>query len=71
MHSREIRSLREDIARVSDQLESRTLIDKAKGQIMSQLHISDQDALAYLQGLSESKNLSLRRDPIPFLYIKS
>lgn len=61
MHSREIRSLREDIARVSDQLESRTLIDKAKGQVMSQLHISDQDALAYLQGISESKHLSLRR----------
>ena len=61
LHSREIRRLRENIAQVSDQLESRTLIDKARGQIMSQLHISDREASDYLQGISEAKNLPLRR----------
>ena len=61
LRSKEIRALRENIAQVSDQLESRTLIDKAKGQIMSQLRISDQAASEYLKAISEAKNLPLRR----------
>lgn len=59
--SKEIKRLRKDIAKVSDQLESRTIIDKAKGHIMVERHMSDQEAFNYMKKISQTKNLPMRR----------
>lgn len=59
--SKEIKRLRKDIATVSNQLETRTIIDKAKGQIMVERHMTDEEAFSYMKNISQSKNLPMRR----------
>ena len=59
--SKEIKRLRKDIATVSEQLETRTIIDKAKGQIMVERHMTDEAAFSYMKNISQSKNLPMRR----------
>ena len=59
--SREIQSLRSSIAQVSDQLESRTVIDRAKGLLMSEKGFNDAEANDFLRQISESKKISVRQ----------
>ena len=59
--NREMRRLRKDIASVSERLESRSLIEKAKGVIMQQQNLSEQEAYDYIRSLSRVKNISMRR----------
>lgn len=59
--SREIRELQNDIAKVEKRLESRTMIEKAKGRIMARDGITEQEAYDYIRKLSQSKNLSMLR----------
>ncbi|WP_312642378.1 response regulator [Hydrogenoanaerobacterium sp.] len=59
--SKEIKRLKKDIAKVSERLESRGIIEKAKGKIMEQQNMNEQDAYDYIRNLSLTKNLSMRR----------
>lgn len=59
--SREMKQLRKDMDKVSERLESRSVIEKAKGQVMAQQQMTEQDAYDYIRKLSQMKNLSMRR----------
>lgn len=59
--SREIGKLRKDIAKANDRLENRAIIEKAKGQLMQQEKISEQEAYDYIRRLSQTKHLSMKR----------
>ena len=59
--SKEMRQLKKDIRQISDRLESRTLIEKAKGLLMAQEEMSEQTAYDHIRKLSQSKKLSMRR----------
>ena len=59
--SRDMQRLRKDIQKVSERLENRSIIEKAKGLVMSQEGMTEQDAYDYIRKLSQTKNLSMRR----------
>ncbi|WP_294474738.1 response regulator [uncultured Intestinimonas sp.] len=59
--SRDMKKLRKDMQKVSERLENRSVIEKAKGQIMDREGMSEQDAYDYIRKLSQTKNLSMRR----------
>ena len=59
--SKEMRQLKKDIRQVTDRLESRTVIEKAKGLLMAQEGMTEQSAYDYIRKLSLSKKLSMRR----------
>lgn len=59
--SREMKRLQQDYKEVTDRLESRKYIEKAKGIIMSQCNLSEQDAYDYIRNLSKRKEISMRR----------
>jgi len=59
--SREIHKLRKDMAEVSERLENRTVIEKAKGLIMQEQGMTEQEAYDYIRDLSHMKNISMRR----------
>ena len=59
--SRDMKKLRQDYKEVSDRLESRKFIEKAKGIIMNQCNLSEQDAYDYIRNLSKRKEISMRR----------
>ena len=59
--NREMRRLRHDILKVSERLENRTLIEKAKGVVMKKNGMSEQEAYDYIRKLGQAKNLPMRR----------
>ena len=59
--SRELKRLRKDMAKVSERLESRSVIEKAKGIIMQEQGMTEQEAYDYIRKLSLDKHLSMRR----------
>lgn len=59
--NREMRRLQRDIAKVSERLENRSIIEKAKGRIMERDGISEQDAYDFIRKLSLTKGMSMRR----------
>jgi Response regulator with putative antiterminator output domain len=59
--NREMRKLRKDIKDVSERLESRGIIEKAKGFIMQQQNLTEQEAFDFIRELSRTKNISMRR----------
>ena len=59
--SKDMKKLRKDMQKVSERLENRSIIEKAKGQVMAQEGMSEQDAYDYIRKLSQTKNLSMRR----------
>lgn len=59
--NREMRKLRKDIKDVSERLESRGIIEKAKGFIMQQQNLTEQEAFDFIWELSRTKNISMRR----------
>ncbi|HWS44132.1 MAG TPA: response regulator [Pseudoflavonifractor sp.] len=59
--SKEMKRLRKDMAKVTERLENRSIIEKAKGQIMAEQNITEQEAYDYIRKLSQAKNLSMRR----------
>ena len=68
--SRELKRLRKDMAKVSERLESRSVIEKAKGVIMQEQSMTEQEAYDYIRKLSLDKHLSMRRvaEIIPVSY---
>ena len=59
--SREMQKLQKDIAKVEERLESRSIIEKAKGKIMERNGLCEQEAYDFIRKLSLTKNLSMRR----------
>ena len=59
--SREVRQLRREIRKVSDRLEGRTAIERAKGRLMARQGMDEQTAYDYIRRLSLEKKLSMRR----------
>ncbi len=59
--SKEIGKLRRDIEKVTGRLESRAVVEKAKGRLMMQENISEQAAYDYIRKLSQEKHLSMKR----------
>lgn len=59
--SAEMRRLRSDMLKVTDRLENRVLIEKAKGRIMADNKMTEQEAYDYIRKLSLEKALSMRR----------
>ena len=58
---REMKRLRKDMEKVSERLENRTIIEKAKGLVMVNNRMTEQEAYEYIRKLSLSKRLSMRR----------
>jgi len=59
--NREINKLRKNIEIMTERLENRTVIEKAKGLIMQEQSLSEQEAYDYIRELSHMKNISMRR----------
>ena len=59
--SREIGKLRKDIEKVTGRLESRAVTEKAKGLLMEQQKMTEQEAYDYIRKLSQTKHLSMKR----------
>jgi len=59
--SQELKRLRKDMEKVSERLKSRSVIEKAKGIIMQEQGMTEQEAYYYIRKLSLDKHLSMRR----------
>ena len=59
--SREIGKLRKDIEKVNGRLESRAVTEKAKGLLMEEQKMTEQEAYDYIRKLSQTKHLSMKR----------
>lgn len=59
--SREMNQLRKDMEKISERLENRSIIEKAKGHIMARESMTEQEAYDCLRKLSLTKNLSMKR----------
>lgn len=59
--SQEIGKLRKDIEKANVRLESRVLVEKAKGHIMQKQNLTEQNAYDYIRKLSQTKHLSMKR----------
>ena len=59
--SAEMKRLRIDMKKVTERLENRVLIEKAKGRIMAENNMAEQEAYDYIRKLSLEKALSMRR----------
>lgn len=59
--SKEMKQLRQDIAKVTERLESRTVVEKAKGLVMEEQGCTEQVAYDYIRRISLEKKISMRR----------
>lgn len=59
--SRELRQLRKDMEKTAARLENRSIIEKAKGIVMAEQGMTEQEAYDYIRNLSLVKHLSMRR----------
>ncbi len=57
---RELRSLTGEIDALGEQLESRKVIDRAKGMLMDELSMSEHDAFAFIQRSAMSERTRMR-----------
>lgn len=59
--SREMKKLQKEYNTISKRLESRTLVEQAKGVIMSKRGLSEQEAYDYIRNVSKMKNVSMKK----------
>ena len=57
---REMKALHEQATSLEEQLETRKLVDRAKGLLMTQLKISEPDAFRWIQKTAMDRRLSMR-----------
>lgn len=57
----EMRSLRKEYNTLAQRLESRILVEQAKGVIMSRRGLSEQEAYDYIRNSSRIKNISMKK----------
>ncbi|MBK6443020.1 MAG: response regulator [Candidatus Phosphoribacter baldrii] len=56
----QLRTLESEIADLADRLETRKLVDRAKGLLMTQLKVSEPDAFRWIQKTAMDRRLSMR-----------
>jgi len=59
--SKEMNKLRKEMEDALERLEGRTIIEKAKGMVMKEKKMSEQEAYDYIRELSKMKNISMRK----------
>lgn len=59
--SRSIMKLKRDVQKISERLENRSLIERAKGLVMIEERMTENEAYEYIRKLSREKALSMRR----------
>jgi len=59
-HIHEIKKLRRDINEISERFENRPIIEKAKGRVMEELSMTEEEAYRYIKNLSLCKSISMR-----------
>ena len=57
--SQELRQLRKDMEKTAARLENRIVIEKAKGIVMAEQGMTEQEAYDYIRGLSQAKHMSM------------
>lgn len=57
---REIKKLRKEMKKVSDRLGSRSVIERAKGRVMEEQRMTENQAYTYIRDMSLAKGLSMR-----------
>ena len=56
-----MRRLEKECETVSRRLESRTVVEQAKGVIMSKNGLTEQQAYDYIRNISREKNISMKK----------
>ncbi len=59
--SREIQRVKRQCEIIAERLENRTVIEKAKGQLMVSMMLSENEAYEYIKTLSKEKKVSMKR----------
>lgn len=59
--SREIQEIKRQCEMITERLENRTIIEKAKGQLMLSMRFSENEAYEYIKKLSKDKKVSMKR----------
>jgi len=59
--SREILEVKKQCELIAERLENRTVIEKAKGQLMVSMSLSENEAYEYIKKLSKEKKVSMKR----------
>lgn len=57
--SKDLRSLQQKVDEVQHTLESRKVIEQAKGRIMTENNLTEQEAFDYIRSISKNKNISM------------
>lgn len=69
--SREIKSLKKELEKVSQRLDSRIILDQAKGWLMQSQNLSESEAYGVIRKISQDKNISMRQVAEYILYSKN
>ena len=69
--SREIKSLKKELEKVSQRLDSRIILDQAKGWLMQSQNPSESEAYGVIRKISQDKNISMRQVAEYILYSKN
>ena len=59
--SREMRKLEKECRDVTRRLESRAVVEQAKGLLMSKRGLNEQEAYDYIRNISRMKNISMKK----------
>lgn len=59
--SGEIKALKTDVEKANERLETRKIVEKAKGYLMETNHVSEEEAYEYIRKMSKLKNVSMKR----------
>lgn len=58
---REMKKLRQECQTITQRLENRTVIEQAKGQLMNNHGMTEQQAYDYIRQISKKKNVSMKK----------
>ena len=59
--SSEITTLKSDVEKANERLETRKVVEKAKGYLMETNHVTEEEAYEYIRKMSKIKNVSMKR----------
>ena len=59
--SSEMKALKTDVEKANERLETRKIVEKAKGYLMETNHVSEEEAYEYIRKMSKLKNVSMKR----------
>ena len=60
-HSKKLRLLQEKIDKAQQSLDNRKIIERAKGRIMVENKLTEQEAFDYIRSISKGKNISMQK----------